>query len=47
VKKVKATVGQDDLLAGCAPLSGEFYQVEKPENFLGRQRQSALHHCAE
>jgi hypothetical protein len=43
VKKIETAVGQDDLLAGGAPLADQFCQLSRGENFLASLRQSALH----
>src|SRR5579859_3922181 len=41
MKKVKTAIGQDDLLAGRAPLANELCQISRSKNFLANARQSA------
>jgi hypothetical protein len=43
VKKIETAIGQDDLLAGGAPLADQLCQLSRGKNFLASLRQSALH----
>lgn len=47
VKKIETAVGQDDLLAGGAPLVDQFCQLSRGKDFLASLRQSALHDGAQ
>jgi hypothetical protein len=42
MKKIKAAVGQDNLIAGRTPLPDFLSQLRGAKNFLGRRGQSAL-----